>query len=79
MVEEQDFAATVEEAATELSAGPTLALASIKAAVNHSSASTLDGALEFEASLMTLTGKSTDHKNAVEAFLSKRKPEFVGS
>ncbi|WP_370185247.1 enoyl-CoA hydratase-related protein [Rhodococcus wratislaviensis] len=78
VVNDESFTEAVGKAAAELAVGPTLALASIKAAVNLSSTAPLDGALEFEASLMTLTGESRDHRTAVEAFLDKRKPVFEG-
>lgn len=64
--------------AAELAAGPTLALASIKAAVNHASTATLDDALEFEATQMEATGASRDHRAAVSSFLTKTKPHFEG-
>lgn len=78
VVADEAFADTVHSIAASLSAGPTLALASIKSAVNHASESTLDDALEFEATQMTLTGATSDHRSAVEAFLAKRKPTFSG-
>ena len=34
--------------------------------------------LEFEASMMTLTGATEDHRNAVASFVAKEKPTFTG-
>ena len=67
------------ELAAELAAGPTLAYASIKAAVLYSQTHMLADSLANEARLMGVTGCSTDHRNAVEAFVAKRPPTFVGS
>lgn len=64
--------------AGEFAAGPTLALGSIKRAVNFASTSTFDDALEFEKAKMSLTGASADHRTAVDAFLAKTTPTFTG-
>ena len=37
-----------------------------------------EDALEFESSMMTLTGATADHRAAVEAFVAKEKPVFEG-
>ena len=34
--------------------------------------------LEFEGSMMTLTGDTEDHRNAVSAFVRKEKPVYRG-
>jgi 2-(1,2-epoxy-1,2-dihydrophenyl)acetyl-CoA isomerase len=34
--------------------------------------------LEFEASMMALTGDTEDHRNAVASFVNKEKPTFTG-
>ena len=61
-----------------LAAGPTRAYAAIRQAVTRSAAADLPSALAFEAEMMALTGASQDHRDAVEAFLAKRSPEFHG-
>lgn len=70
------------EAATlgnRLAAGPTRAYAAIKKSVAYGAAHRLDESLAFEATMMAWTGGSADHRNAVDAFMAKRKPEFTGS
>jgi 2-(1,2-epoxy-1,2-dihydrophenyl)acetyl-CoA isomerase len=74
-------ASLAEEAASlgrRLAAGPTQAYAAIRRAVTHSATADLPTALAFEAAMMGLTGASQDHRDAVEAFLGKRPPEFHG-
>jgi 2-(1,2-epoxy-1,2-dihydrophenyl)acetyl-CoA isomerase len=61
-----------------LAAGPTQAYAAIRRAVTHAAAVDLASALTLEAELMALTGATQDHRDAVEAFLAKRPPEFRG-
>lgn len=78
VVGEQDFDSAVRENAAELAAGPTQALAAIKASVTLASVSTLDAALEHEATQIALTGGSQDHRAALKSFLAKQKPVFTG-
>ncbi|HET9647453.1 MAG TPA: enoyl-CoA hydratase-related protein [Microlunatus sp.] len=79
VVADADFADRVRSVATALAAGPTLAYASIRTAVDHSATHTLAESLAVEAELMGRTGASTDHARAVEAFLGKQRPSFIGS
>lgn len=78
VVEPDDFDATVADVAQRLADGPTLAYGSIRRAVAYSAGHDLADALAHEADLMDLTGKSADHREAVEAFLGKRPPRFTG-
>jgi 2-(1,2-epoxy-1,2-dihydrophenyl)acetyl-CoA isomerase len=74
-------AALAEEAAavgSRLAAGPTQAYAAIRRAVTNAATADLPSALAFEAGMMALTGATEDHRDAVEAFLAKRPPEFHG-
>ena len=68
----------VAQVAAELAAGPTLAYASIRAAVRFSATHGLAESLENEARGMDRTGASADHREAVAAFLEKRRPELTG-
>lgn len=70
-------AVTAELAAT-LAAGPTLAYASIKRALAYAATHDLASSLEHEGGKMALTGASSDHLAAVQAFLAKEKPVFSG-
>ena len=73
-----EFEAAVRELATTLAQGPTLAYGSIRRAVAHSAANTLEDSLALEGAYMGLTGKSHDHRIAVDAFLAKEKPAYTG-
>ncbi len=70
---------TVRELARTLADGPTLAYGSIRRAVAHSAGTALADALAHEAELMAVTGASSDHRAAVDAFLAKAKPTYTGS
>lgn len=72
------FDDAVRELATTLAAGPTLAYGSIRRALAFSAGAELASALANEAELMALTGRSADHRAAVDAFLAKEKPTFAG-
>jgi 2-(1,2-epoxy-1,2-dihydrophenyl)acetyl-CoA isomerase len=69
---------TVGELARTLADGPTLAYGSIRRAVAYSAGTDLADALAHEAELMALTGGSSDHRAAVDAFLAKEKPTYTG-
>ena len=64
--------------AARLAAGPTVAYASLKASVHYGAAHTLEETLEFEDAMQTRCGTTADHREAVDAFLAKRPPNFVG-
>lgn len=70
--------ARVAELAAQLAAGPTLAYASMRAALAYSAGHDLPTSLAHEAELMARTGASEDHRGAVTAFLDKRQPVFEG-
>jgi 2-(1,2-epoxy-1,2-dihydrophenyl)acetyl-CoA isomerase len=55
-----------------------IALALAKRALNRALDSGLDEALEFEAQLQSIAGRSADHKEGVAAFVEKRPPQFTG-
>ncbi|YAL84014.1 enoyl-CoA hydratase-related protein [Dermacoccaceae bacterium W4C1] len=78
VVPDAEFEAAVQELATRLAAGPTLAYGSVRRAVEFASGHDLEQSLEHEATLMDLTGASSDHGAAVEAFLAKQAPTFTG-
>ncbi len=66
------------ELATKLAAGPTLAFAESKRAIAAAVEPPLDAVLASEAEAQRRLGASSDHGDAVAAFLGKRKPEFHG-
>ena len=67
------------ELARRLAAGPTLAYAEIKQAVATGAVSSLDAVLDAEAAAQARLGTTRDHREAVEAFLAKRRPTFEGA
>jgi enoyl-CoA hydratase/3-hydroxyacyl-CoA dehydrogenase len=68
----------VKELATKLSEGPPIALKYAKFALNFGTQVPLDAGLRLESGLMGLAFSTEDLKEGVEAFMSRRKPEFKG-
>jgi 2-(1,2-epoxy-1,2-dihydrophenyl)acetyl-CoA isomerase len=66
------------ELARQLADGPTVAYGAVRRAVAFAAAHPLDEALAYEGELMTLTGGTEDHRDAVDSFLRKEKPTFNG-
>jgi 2-(1,2-epoxy-1,2-dihydrophenyl)acetyl-CoA isomerase len=78
VVADEELAARAQQVAAKLAAGPTVAYAKIKATLSAAAESTLAEALAAEDAAQAALGATADHSEAVEAFLSKRKPEFQG-
>ena len=64
--------------AGRLAAGPTRAYAAVKTVLATATTDSLEDTLALEARLQKELGQTADHKEAVEAFLAKRPPEFTG-
>jgi 2-(1,2-epoxy-1,2-dihydrophenyl)acetyl-CoA isomerase len=64
--------------AARLAAGAPRALALTKQALNAAWDRGLDAALEYEAHLQDLAGRSVDHAEGLDAFMAKRPPRFTG-
>jgi 2-(1,2-epoxy-1,2-dihydrophenyl)acetyl-CoA isomerase len=62
----------------EIASGPTASFARMKANLNLAETGSLQAVLEQEAMNMRLSGMSRDSREAVSAFLEKRKPQFIG-
>ncbi|MFI9099463.1 enoyl-CoA hydratase/isomerase family protein [Streptomyces fildesensis] len=73
-----DLAAEALAVARSLAAGPTVAYAAIKASLAYGTDHSLLETLEKEDELQTVAGASEDHKIAVEAFLKKEPPRYLG-
>ncbi|MGD9961050.1 enoyl-CoA hydratase-related protein [Nocardioides sp.] len=78
VVPAEEFAATVDELATRLAAGPTVSYGAIRRSVAYAAGHSLEDSLAFEATMMAATGSTEDHRNAVAAFVAKEKPVFTG-
>ena len=61
-----------------LAAGPTAAYGAIRRSVAYSAGHGFADSLAFESEMMTLTGSTDDHRNAVASFLAKQRPRFEG-
>ncbi|MFF0437581.1 enoyl-CoA hydratase/isomerase family protein [Streptomyces sp. NPDC004327] len=73
--------ALAEEAAKvarKLAAGPTVAYAALKESLAYGADHSLSEALDKEDELQTKAGGSEDHRIAVQAFIAKEKPKYLG-
>jgi 2-(1,2-epoxy-1,2-dihydrophenyl)acetyl-CoA isomerase len=77
-VADADFDAEVEAVLAQLASAPTLGLARIKQAIYTGADSALEEQLLLERDLMRELGRTHDYREGVDAFLSKRTPEFHG-
>lgn len=73
-----ELRAEAEKAARTLAEGPTLAYAALKEAVAYGLSHSLEETLEKEDELQTRAGSSADHGIAVQAFVNKEKPKYLG-
>jgi enoyl-CoA hydratase/carnithine racemase len=64
--------------ARQLAEGPTFALGRIKDNLDQALTSGLLDSMDQEAENLVRAARTTDHKEAVRAFVEKRKPSFVG-
>ena len=64
--------------ATRLASAAPLALGLAKRAVNRNLETGLGDALDYEASLQGIAGRSADHAEGVRAFIEKRPARFAG-
>ncbi|MFD5100273.1 2-cyclohexenylcarbonyl CoA isomerase [Streptomyces albidochromogenes] len=78
LVPAADLAAEAETVARTLAAGPTLAYAALKESMAYGAGHTLGETLEKEDELQARAGASEDHSIAVQAFIAKEKPRYLG-
>ncbi|SDD00207.1 enoyl-CoA hydratase/isomerase family protein [Actinokineospora iranica] len=69
---------TAHALASRLAAGPTTAYAKIKEAMLASAGGPLADGLAAEGRTQAEAGGTADHREAVEAFIAKREPNFTG-
>jgi 2-(1,2-epoxy-1,2-dihydrophenyl)acetyl-CoA isomerase len=73
-----ELRAEAEKVARKLAEGPTVAYSAIKEAVAYGLTHSLAETLEKEDELQTRAGQSEDHGIAVQAFVNKEKPKYMG-
>jgi 2-(1,2-epoxy-1,2-dihydrophenyl)acetyl-CoA isomerase len=78
VVPADELRAEAEKVAVALAEGPTVAYAAIKEAVAYGLTHSLEETLEKEDELQTRAGSSDDHAIAVEAFVNKERPKYLG-
>ncbi len=78
VVPHDDLGARATEWAVRLAAGPTRAYGLIKRGMNQALATGFGEALEYEARLQEIAGRTEDHREGVAAFLAKRPPAYTG-
>ncbi|WP_436493881.1 enoyl-CoA hydratase-related protein [Actinokineospora sp. HUAS TT18] len=78
VVAPEDVLSTARALASTMAAGPTTAYAKIKEAMLASAAGSLSDGLAVEGRTQAEAGQTADHREAVDAFVAKRKPDFSG-
>jgi len=79
LVPADEVLAKATELAAELAAGPTAAYAETKRLLVDGAARPFADSLAAEGAAQRRLGTTTDHGNAVRAFMAKEKPVFLGS
>ncbi|MBW8798740.1 MAG: enoyl-CoA hydratase/isomerase family protein [Streptomyces sp.] len=78
VVPSAELRAEAEKVARKLAEGPTVAYAALKEAVAYGLTHSLDETLDKEDELQARAGASEDHGIAVQAFVNKEKPKYLG-
>ncbi|HLZ04754.1 MAG TPA: enoyl-CoA hydratase [Bradyrhizobium sp.] len=79
VVPDSELRATASALARQLAQGPTSAFSRIKDNLDHALMSDLLASMDQEAENMVLAARTSDHKEAVRAFVEKRQPTFAGN
>jgi enoyl-CoA hydratase/carnithine racemase len=78
VVSDAELRETAFALAKSLAEGPSIALAGMKDNLDHAVTSGFLDSLDQEAENMVRAARTADHKEAVRAFIDKRKPAFSG-
>jgi 2-(1,2-epoxy-1,2-dihydrophenyl)acetyl-CoA isomerase len=78
VVEDADLPVAARALAARMAAGPTAAYAGIKEQLNFAAGHGLAEALDKEAEVQSLLGRTADHQAATLAFTRKQEPRFLG-
>lgn len=78
VVAPEEVLAEASALAARLANGPTTAFRAVKTVLASAATDSLEDTLALEARLQTRLGQTTDHREAVEAFLEKRAARFTG-
>ncbi|MFE0171476.1 enoyl-CoA hydratase/isomerase family protein [Streptomyces sp. NPDC059002] len=73
-----ELAEEAARVARTLAEGPTLAYGALKESLAYAAGHTLDESLDKEDELQAKAGASEDHTIAVQAFIAKEKPKYLG-
>jgi 2-(1,2-epoxy-1,2-dihydrophenyl)acetyl-CoA isomerase len=78
VVPHDDLLTVTGELARRLAEGPTRGYGLTKRAIRYGLGASLEQALDYEAHMQEIAGRTDDHREGVAAFLEKRQPKFEG-
>ncbi|MDS0258737.1 enoyl-CoA hydratase-related protein [Haloarcula sp. S1CR25-12] len=78
LFEAESFEAGVENIVATIAEGPTVALSQAKQLIDRGAASTVEEALDREATAQGVAFTTADHEEGTTAFMAQREPEFEG-
>ncbi len=78
VVEPDAVLPTALELAVRLAEGPTVAFGAIRRSLLFAAAHGLEDSLAYEAEMMAVTSATSDHRDALAAFMAKQQPTFQG-
>jgi 2-(1,2-epoxy-1,2-dihydrophenyl)acetyl-CoA isomerase len=78
VVDDDAVLSTAQELASRMATGPTTGYAKIKQALLTAAGTDLELALAAEDAAQSALGATSDHREAVDAFIAKRTPTFTG-